>query len=370
MAEVSVREFSETVGTPIDRLLVQLSEAGLPHAAEADLLSDQDKERLLSYLRRVHGKDDGSPGWSSPRKKITLKRRQVSEISVAPSPREARGVGGGRVAARKRTVKVDVLRSRTYARPADEPAGPTVEVLREQEAAKSHLVEEARAHRRTLDERLRAGNEARAAEEVRRRRERELAEAKAREESVRAEEAAASEATRRQVPRRRRNRRTGPGGRIGAGSARVRGGPEGVGPERVSKERAEGTRGTRSTKGSGGAARALGSERTAPVAPPAPAPESRRHPDPAHLRTPDRTRGPGGQRAGDHHRGRARTRDVHQGRRGSQDADESRLHGDHQPDPRPGYGYPRGGGDGSYRPAAQPECAGRRGHRGRPDGRR
>ena len=206
MAEVSVREFSESVGTPIERLLVQLVEAGLPQAAEADLLSDQDKERLLSYLRRVHGKDDEGPDRSA-RKKITLKRRQVSEISITPSPRETRGVGG-RVVARKRTVKVDVLRSRTYVRPADESAGPTVEVLREQQAAKSHLVEEARAHRRTLDERLRADNEARAAEEVRRRRElelaeereRERAEARAREELARAEQAAAAEAARGQAP--------------------------------------------------------------------------------------------------------------------------------------------------------------------------
>ena len=200
MAEVSVREFSETVGTPIERLLVQLSEAGLPHAAEADLLSDKDKERLLSYLRRVHGKDDDAG--RSPRKKITLKRRQVSEISIAPSPRETRGAGG-RLAGRKRTVKVDVLRSRTIVRPTEEAAGPTVEALREQEAAKSHLVEEARAHRRTLDERLRVDNEARAEEEVRRRREqeeaeaheRELAEARAREEAARAEAAAAAAET-------------------------------------------------------------------------------------------------------------------------------------------------------------------------------
>ena len=203
MAEVSVKEFSETVGTPIDRLLVQLGEAGLPHAAEADLLSDQDKERLLAYLRRVHGKDDGIG--RSPRKKITLKRRQVSEISVAPSPRETRGPGG-RIMGRKRTVKVDVLRSRTYVRPADEAAGPTVEVLREREAAKSHLVEEAHAHRRTLDERLRADNEARAAQEVRRRHEQEQEEAQERElpepdvheEADRAE--AAAEAARTDVP--------------------------------------------------------------------------------------------------------------------------------------------------------------------------
>ena len=205
MAEVSVREFSETVGTPIDRLLMQLGEAGLPHVAEADLLSDQDKERLLSYLRRVHGNDDGGAG-RSPHKKITLKRRQVSEISIAPSPRETRGPGG-RIVGRKRTVKVDVLRSRAFFRPTDESAAPTVEVLREQEAAKSHLVEEARAHRRTLDERLRTDNEARAAEEVRRRREqelqeareRELAEARAREEAARAE-AAAAEAARAPTP--------------------------------------------------------------------------------------------------------------------------------------------------------------------------
>ena len=203
MAEVSVREFSETVGTPIDRLLVQLGEAGLPHAAEADLLSDGDKERLLSYLRRVHGKEEESAG-RSPRKKITLKRRQVSELSIAPSPREARGAGG-RTAVRKRTVKVDVLRSRSYVRPADEAAAPTAKALREQEAAKSHLVQEARAHRRTLDERLRADSEARAVEETRRQQEREeaedreLAEARAREASARARETEA-EAARQESP--------------------------------------------------------------------------------------------------------------------------------------------------------------------------
>ena len=203
MAEVSVREFSETVGTPIDRLLVQLSEAGLPHAAEADLLSDGDKERLLSYLRRVHGKEEESAG-RSPRKKITVKRRQVSELSIAPSPREARGPGA-RAAVRKRTVKVDVLRSRSYVRPADEAAAPTAKALREQEAAKSHLVQEARAHRRTLDERLRADSEARAVEETRRQQEREeteereLAEAQPREASARAQETEA-EAARQESP--------------------------------------------------------------------------------------------------------------------------------------------------------------------------
>ena len=180
MTEVSVREFSETVGTPIDRLLVQLSEAGLPHAAEADLLSDQDKERLLSYLRRVHGKEGDGPGL--PRKRLTLKRRELSEISIAPSPRDVRG-GSGRTTVRKRTVKVEQRRSRTYVRRGDEPVAPTVEVQREQEAAKSHLVQEARAHRRTMDERLRADNEARAREELRRRSEGEHARERAPEEA-------------------------------------------------------------------------------------------------------------------------------------------------------------------------------------------
>ena len=173
MAEVSVREFSETVKTPIDRLLVQLSEAGLPHAAEADLLSDQDKERLLSYLRRVHGKDEDGAG--RPRGQLTLKRREVSELSIAPSPRETRGAGA-RTSVRNRTVKVEQRRSRTFGRRGIEPAAPTTEALRDQEAAKSHLVREAHAHRRTLDERLRADSEARAAEEARRRNARESAE--------------------------------------------------------------------------------------------------------------------------------------------------------------------------------------------------
>ena len=124
MAEVSVKEFSETVGTPIDRLLSQLNEAGLPHVAEADLLSDQDKERLLSYLRRVHGKDDDGPG-RSPRKKITLKRRQVSEISIAPSPRETRGPGGGWPPARGRSRSTCSGRAPSSGRRTNRPGRPS-----------------------------------------------------------------------------------------------------------------------------------------------------------------------------------------------------------------------------------------------------
>ena len=99
MADVTVTEFAEMLNVPVDRLLVQLGEAGIKVSGVGDTITDDAKLELLTHLRRSHGRKD--PGASAP-KKITLKRKSQSELRLA----------GGQ--GRSRTVNVEVRRKRTY----------------------------------------------------------------------------------------------------------------------------------------------------------------------------------------------------------------------------------------------------------------
>ena len=96
MAEVTVKQLAQVVGTPVDKLLVQLGEAGVTKSSESDSVSDAEKQKLLTHLRRSHGKDESA----SAGRKITLRRKSVSEIKVDPSGRK--------------TVNVEVRGRRTY----------------------------------------------------------------------------------------------------------------------------------------------------------------------------------------------------------------------------------------------------------------
>ena len=51
MAEVTVHQFAGVVGISVERLMQQLSEAGLPAKTAEDMISDDEKSLLLSYLR-------------------------------------------------------------------------------------------------------------------------------------------------------------------------------------------------------------------------------------------------------------------------------------------------------------------------------
>ena len=99
MAEVTVKQLADEVGTPVERLLQQMQEAGLSQTGPAQAVSDDEKQALLAYLKNAHG-DSGS----EPRK-ITLKRKTVSTLKVAGS----------------KTVNVEVRKKRTYVKrePAD-----------------------------------------------------------------------------------------------------------------------------------------------------------------------------------------------------------------------------------------------------------
>ena len=61
MAQVTVEQLATTVGASVERLLAQMKEAGLPHAAADQLVSEEDKQTLLAYLKRSHGEStDGA----------------------------------------------------------------------------------------------------------------------------------------------------------------------------------------------------------------------------------------------------------------------------------------------------------------------
>ena len=95
MAEVTVEQLAQTVGTDAAKLLSQMKDAGLPHKKADETVSDDDKRTLLSHLKRSHGGNDEAP------RKITLKRKSVSTLKTG-------GSSG------KRTVNVEVRKKRTY----------------------------------------------------------------------------------------------------------------------------------------------------------------------------------------------------------------------------------------------------------------
>ena len=109
MAQVTVEQLAETVGASVDRLLSQMKDAGLPHAAADEAVSEEDKQTLLTHLKKSHGERAAAP------KKITLKRKSVSTL---------RAGGAG-----KRTVSVEVRKKRTYVKREDaEGAEPEADI--------------------------------------------------------------------------------------------------------------------------------------------------------------------------------------------------------------------------------------------------
>ncbi len=84
MAEVTVKQLAQVVGTPVEKLLVQLKDAGVEKTGESDMISDAEKLILLSHLRESRGEAASSTGAS---KKITLRRKRVSELKTDASGR-------------------------------------------------------------------------------------------------------------------------------------------------------------------------------------------------------------------------------------------------------------------------------------------
>ncbi|RMH12903.1 MAG: translation initiation factor IF-2, partial [Gammaproteobacteria bacterium] len=134
MAEMTVKQFSETVKVPLERLLKQMQEAGLKDKDENSPISNEEKRLLLEFLRGRHQSRDS--GAAAGTKKVVLRRKSTMELpqrsaTTATGPRGGRG---GAAASTGKKVNVEVRKRRTYARRSDlESARKAAEEQAEQE---------------------------------------------------------------------------------------------------------------------------------------------------------------------------------------------------------------------------------------------
>ena len=151
MASNNVAQFATELKMPADLLLTQLRSAGVEKSSTSDPLSKDDKDKLLNHLRRTHG-----AAADMEKKKITLTRKETSEIKQA----DASG--------KSRTIQVAVKKTRTFVQreepvaPVAAPAAPAAPVIdaaeiarREDEARRqAELIARQEADLREKQERL------------------------------------------------------------------------------------------------------------------------------------------------------------------------------------------------------------------------
>jgi translation initiation factor IF-2 len=126
MASTNVAQFATELKMPADLLLTQLRSAGVEKSSASDPLSKDDKDKLLEHLRRTHG-----AGEQTEKKKITLTRKETTEIKQA----DATG--------KSRTIQVEVRKKRTFVQRDDltttaaaAPAAPAAPVIDPAEQAR------------------------------------------------------------------------------------------------------------------------------------------------------------------------------------------------------------------------------------------
>ncbi len=102
MAKSNVTQFAEELKLPVTLLLEQLQAAGVKKQAGDDAITEQDKTQLLDHLREMHGNKED-------KKKITLVRKQTTEIKKSDATGKAR------------TIQVEVRKKRTFVK-VEKPA--------------------------------------------------------------------------------------------------------------------------------------------------------------------------------------------------------------------------------------------------------
>ena len=115
MATTTVKVLAKELKRTAADLLEQLKAAGIDKGSEDDSITEKDKTALLEHLQKAHGSAD-----TGARKKITLIKRESSEIRQADS------------AGRTRTVQVEVRKKRVLVKAGDK--APATEEVSEKPA--------------------------------------------------------------------------------------------------------------------------------------------------------------------------------------------------------------------------------------------
>ena len=143
MASNNVAQFATELKMPADLLLTQLRSAGVEKSSTSDPLSKDDKDKLLNHLRRTHG-----AGETGEKKKITVTRKETTEIKQADS------------SGKSRTIQVEVRKKRTFVQRDDlvttKPAAPAAPVIdaAEQARRQQELIARQEADLREKQDRL------------------------------------------------------------------------------------------------------------------------------------------------------------------------------------------------------------------------
>ena len=133
MTQVTVKELAQVVATPVERLLQQMREAGLPHTSAEQVVTDNEKQALLAHLKSSHGAKVDEP------RKITLQRKTTTKLKVGGS----------------KTISVEVRKKKTFVkRTPDEIEADKQRELEEQRAAEetARLKGEEEARQRAEEE--------------------------------------------------------------------------------------------------------------------------------------------------------------------------------------------------------------------------
>lgn len=99
MSNKTVRQLADIVKIPLERLLVQLKEAGVKASKAEDQITEDEKTKLLAHLRSRHGNGEAE---NSPNR-VVLKRRKVTELKQASVPGTA-----------TKTISIEVRKEKTY----------------------------------------------------------------------------------------------------------------------------------------------------------------------------------------------------------------------------------------------------------------
>ncbi|EET82450.1 translation initiation factor IF-2 [Acinetobacter radioresistens] len=120
MTDKSIQELALSVGRPVEKLLEQVRDAGLPQRQAEDIITTEQQDVLVSHLKKVHGQADSGVG------KITLKRKTTSTAKVASTSGKAK------------TINVEVRKKHTFTK-------PNPEQIAAEARAKADAQEQARA---------------------------------------------------------------------------------------------------------------------------------------------------------------------------------------------------------------------------------
>ena len=126
MADLTIDRLAKDIGTDVDRLIQQLSAAGIEKAADS-MVSEEEKSKLLAHLNKAHGGSGTEPT------RMTLKRTTKSTLNV-------RGGSG-----RNKSVKVEVRKKRTYVKKG-------AAELKEQADREAELIRAAAFEKKAQDE--------------------------------------------------------------------------------------------------------------------------------------------------------------------------------------------------------------------------